>query len=188
MSKPLFLDVHRLIRLSVAEYQEAERYHALVENVAHTISRNQILQRCDLTARLCLAHRALASIRMAEDNAAEAIKHMKTVVGLRSRIVSTMASLAVDRPSVDEDVDVTVKTDLNGVVGPVGSVPGVSSATDTNPFVVPPLPADQTGANEPSKDEQTSAKKTQHPMAKKFLHGIQWSSAEVDTSTRTTRV
>lgn len=167
----------------MAEYHQGEHWHILVEDAAANASlKNRRLHYCARLERLSLAHRALAAIRMAEDNAAEAIKHMKSVVGLRARIVSTMAQLALDRPkALEEGDDKPMEATSQQLAESTGGQKGAAAADPSSPFVVAPLPPDKTGANEPSKDEQAAAKthSTTPPMANKYLHGIQWTSADV---------
>lgn len=166
--------------LRVAAYHQAEHFHSLEEDTPPPpLVRDRRIRYCARTERLGLAHRALAAIRMAEDNAAEAIRHMKSIVALRSRVVVTLAALALDRPIVSGSGG------EDGTAEPVVDVAaGTAESTkkdEGSPFVVPPLPADQTGANEPSKDAQLATKnnKSSPPMANKYLHGIQWTCTEV---------
>lgn len=89
-------------------------------------------------------------------------------MGLRSRIVNGMALLALDRPegsSTPASSSAATKDEKN--------------SAESNPFVVPDLPPDQTGANEPSRDTVAARKPVDSPLDNKFLHGLQWASAEV---------
>lgn len=122
--------------------------------------RDRVTAKCASHSRLALAYRALASIRLAEDNASEAIRLLRTVVALRSRCVSNMALLAVATPSAGDKTP--------------------PATAEASPFIAPPSDPTKTGANEPSKDEVAASNRTTiHPFANKFLHGLQWSSAEV---------
>lgn len=164
----------------MAEYAGGERFHLLVEETpANALSKDRRMHYCARLERLSLAHRAVAAIRMAQDNAAEAIRHMKSVVGLRSQVVHTMAFFSLDRPSPQVSTDPNVKeTPKLASESPNGGQ-DVGTMDKSSPFVVAPLPPDQTGANEPSKDAQAASKASIPPMANKYLHGAQWSCAEV---------
>lgn len=175
------------------KYHEGERFHLLVEDVAgNALPRDRRMHYCARLERLSLAHRALAAIRMAEDNAAGAIKHMKSVVGLRSRIVASVAQLALDRPKAPEEGDdeKSKESTSQQLAESTGEKKGAGAADPSSPFVVAPLPPDKTGANEPSKDDQAAAKtrSSTPPMANKYLHGVQWTSADVRLATSSLRV
>lgn len=147
---------------------------ALVDSPISPVFRQRVIDKCANTVRVSLAHKALASIRLAEDNASETIRHLKVVVGLRSRVVNNVSLLAVARTS---------QSSSNGTESEAQTAVAITVADpkgkDANPFVVPDLPPDKTGANEPSQDELAAQKKVTHPLDNKYLHGIQWASAEV---------
>jgi hypothetical protein len=106
--------------------------------------------------RLALAHRALATIRLSQDDAAGAIRHRKAIVLLLSSSITSTAAIAMNKPNLE------------------------TKKEDENPFTVAPPPPEKTGANEPSKEATIAAKSTSvHPFTNKYTAGIHWKGAEV---------
>jgi hypothetical protein len=143
-------------------YASAEEVFLTLTPPTRTLYRDRVTQKSADFERIALAHRALATIRLSQDDAAGAIRHRKAVVLLISRAVANLASLGTAKPKLDD-------TKKEG---------------DDNPFAVAPSPPEKTGSNEPSKDATMAAKSTStHPLTGKYTSGMHWKGAEVSSST-----